>query len=219
MAKSNRKVDFRVGRSVMESRYTTGGVPRDLLAAQGITLTYKVVQELGYSRSSPSNWQTGKRMPYAAYLAIVDTLGRDEHGNVRAPLAAYVRDGRSALLTNEVEKYASMDTLDGVPGVAAVSAGAADETPAAILPVIKRKYKRKAGALAKVSSVPAMNAAEMRETIQARARHHVNNGNGNGNGHLPPSESFGISMDVPRGFAGARIEFRITPRTDTPALR
>lgn len=208
------QIGFRADRSVKESRYTKGGAPRALLLAHGVKLSGSNARELGYSISSPSNWQGAKRMPYAAYLAFIDRFGRDEHGALRAPLAAFVNDRRGvvALLPREVERYAAMDTLDGTPAASAAPDAAAVVALAPETPV-KRKYTRRAGAMVRV---PKMAAAQMAQTIEARAAYHVRNGHSNGNGHLPP-EAFGVSFDVPRGFAGAHIEFRISPRTEATA--
>lgn len=161
-----------------------------------------IARRLGYNSGAFNNWEIHSRIPYPAYLAIIDHFGRDETGAVVVEILDPIDTGRKTRLPLAIAPYVGLASLGDAP----IPLDA--DTPAE-----KRKYARRADLVpAKVpAKVPAMTNGEMQTFIEERARHHVNNGKhaANGNGKHP--QAFGLTLDIPDGFAGSQVRVEISP--------
>lgn len=210
-----------------ENRFTVGVKPATFLKALPHSVRPSVVaRSFGYKEGAFHNWIKSGRFPFAAYLALLDHYGRDEQGKLTMEIAPFKVE-RVAIIGLPLRPYTAITELakHGPPLPLALVGGSsakpqANGTPATLrvangvahgVARTKRKYTKHKTALARI---PAMNAAEMMETVQARAAHHVRNGmNGNGNGHglSVGGDHFALALDIPKSFAGARLEVKITP--------
>lgn len=218
------------GATILEKRFTVGIEPREFLRdTLGIPALQPAARALGYSSSAISNWQGQGHFPYAVYLAFMDQYGRDEKGRLRKTDFAQfeVVPSHGSLLHPRVEGFAKLEKLpilkavglnghapqvEGPPAetASAEAQGQPTEAPAPRLGGAPKQYgygKKGKKGKRPGTTVRTMDATEMAELVRDRVRHHAN-----GNGALVDPDVFGIAMDVPKGFGGARIEFKITPR-------